>query len=206
MVSTQGLELFIRKDRLSDEEWFVLIEARRSLIKPYLNTFTLPELGSLKCLCRASFTHELSMDCPEIGGDEKFSLETQGIFYPQPWSAIERIPNSGLRPRPGDVSCPDGIMQVWGLTRSGLWILAEVRFVGEAGYKRRGYERAKTVVIRQVDLSTIISKTKEEPQKMWRDLGEVIKEWAEFRERLYNQALNIARMVGIEELALSLIS
>ncbi len=206
MPSTQGMELLVRKNQLTDVEWFALLEARRSLVKPHLDTFTLPELGSLKCFRRElSFTHELRLDGPKVIGDERFSLKTQGIFRPQPWSAIERIPNSGYRPPPGGVACPDGTMQIWGLTRSGLWILAEVRFVGEDGYKERGYERAKTVEITEVNLPTIVSKTKEKPQRIWEELGKAIKEWVEFREGLYNQALNLARMVGIEELALSLI-
>lgn len=210
MPSTQGMELLVRKNPLNDKEWLNLIEARRSLIKPHLDTFTLPELGSLKCLrSELSFTHELRINNPTLlmskSGDERFSLKTQGIFRLQPRSAVEYIPNSGYRPSPGGVACPDGTMQIWGLTRSGLWILVEVRFVGEDGYKERGYERAETVEITEVNLPTIMSKTKEKPQKMWEELGKAIKGWAEFREGLYNQALNLARMVEIEELALSLI-
>ncbi len=207
MPSTKGLEVFIRNNQLTDEEWFGLIKARRDLIKPHLDSFTLPEIGSLKCLrSEVSFTHMLSLDISASTGDERFSLKTQGIFHKQPWSAVEKIPNSGFRPPPGGVDCPNGIMRVWGLTRSGLWIIATISYVGEHGYKGRGYERATNVEIVESDIPTIVAKTKEEPQRIWGELGKAIKSWREHRLALYNQALNLSRMVEIEELALSLVS
>ena len=206
MPSTKGLEVFVRKNQLIDEEWFGLIEARRELIKPHLDSFTLPELGTLECMrSETSFTHMLRLDIATTIGDERFSLKTQGILRIQPWSAVERIPNSGHRPPPGGVNCPDGTMRVWGLTRSGLWVLVTIGFVGENGYKDRGYERARTVEIVETDLPAIATKTKEKPQRMWKELGKVIKGFAEHRKSLYNQALNLAQMVEVEELAFSLI-
>ncbi len=206
MPSTDGLEGFVRKDQLTNEEWLGLIEARRSLIKPHLDTFTLPELGSLQCLrSETSFTHALNLDVSATIGDERFSLKTQGLFYEQPWSAEERIPNSGACRDPGDCPCPDGVKRIWGLTRSGLWVLVTVSFVGEEGYKNRGYEKAYTVEIQEVDLPTIVAITKEKPQKMWLKLGEAIKKWAGFRKGLYDQALGLAQAVEAEELMFSLI-
>lgn len=205
MPSTKGLEVFVRKNQLADEEWFGLIEARRELIKPHLDSFTLPELGALKCMQYDIFTSMLRSDVSTTTGDERFSLKTQGIFRMQPWSAVERIPNSGYCAPPGGVNCPDGTMRVWGLTRSGLWLLVTIGFVGEPGYKGRGCERARTVEIVETDLPTIVAKTKEEPQWMWEELGKVIKGFAEHRKALYSQALSLARMVEAEELAFSLI-
>lgn len=206
MPPTKGIEVFIRKGQITDKEWFELIEARRELIKPHLDSFTLPELGSLECMrSELSFTHMLRLDVSASTGDERFSLKTQGIFREQPWSAVERIRNSGYCAPPGGSNCPDGTMRVWGLTRSGVWVLVTIGFIGEAGYKGRGYERATTIEIIEVDLPTIAAKTKEKPQKIWKELGNVIKNFAEHRESLYNQALNLARMVEIEELAFSLI-
>jgi hypothetical protein len=206
MPSTEGLEMFIRKNQLTDEEWFDLIEARRELIKPHLDSFTLPELASLECMRSESHTHELSFDVSTSTGDERFSLKTQGVFHMQPWAAVERIPNSGYRPGYGQVGCPDGTMRVWGLTRSGLWVLVTIAFTGEPGYKDRGREQARTVEIIEADLPTIARMTKEKPQLMWEEIGRAIKGWSEHRKHLYHNALNLARMVEIEELALSLIS
>ncbi len=96
-------------------------------------------------------------------------------------------------------------MLVWGLTRDNLWVLVTINFVGEAGYRDRGYERAKSVEIVETDLSTLLAKTKEEPRNLWMELGKAIREFADRREGLYKTALNLARMVEVEELALSLI-
>lgn len=206
MPSTEGLEVLVRKVPLTDEEWLGLVAARRELIKPHLDSLTLPELGSLSCMrSETNFTHELRWDALTLLGDERFSLKTQGIFRVQPWSVVEKIPNSGFRPEPGCTPCPDGMKQVWGLTRSGLWVLAAISFVDQAGYKGRGYERARTIEIQEVDLPTIVAKTKEKPQRMWEELGKAIRGFADHREWLYEQARNLARMVAVEELALSLV-
>lgn len=206
MPSANGLDVFVRKNQPNDEEWFGLIEARRALIAPHLDSFTLRELGSLECLrSEISFTHKLAIDAPVITGDSRFSLKTQGIFRVQPWSAIERTPNSGHRPPPGGVNCSDGMMRIWGLTRSGLWVIASISFAGEAGYKGRGYERARTVEIIKADLPTIAMFTKVRPEQMWRELGDAIKAFARDRLALYDHARRLAQNVEVEELALSLI-
>lgn len=201
MPSTEGLRVFVRKDQLSDEEWFGLIEARRELIKPHLDSFTFPELSLLECMrYESGFTH-LGMDVSTSTGDERFSLKTQGIFFRQPWDAVERIPGTGCVR-----GYPNGTMRVWGLTRSAMWVLVTICFVGELGYKERGRERASSVNIVEADLTTIIAETKWGPQRMWEELGKIIKGFAERRRALYDNALGLARLVQIEELALSLLT
>lgn len=206
MLQTRRLEVFVRKNRLTTEEWFDLIEDRRKLIKPHLSSFMLPELGLIKCMSNESnFLHELRFDAPVLTGDTRFSLETQGIFCRQKWSDMVRIPNSGYCAPPGGVNCPNGTMWIWGLTCSGLWILATIGFVGESGYKDHGRERAKTVDIIETDIPMIVTKTKHSLQEIWGELGNVIKNWAEHRKTLYEQAIGFAQMVEIEEHALSLV-
>ncbi len=204
MPNTEGLELLARKKPLTAGEWHQLIEARHSLIKPHLNSFTLSELGDLKCLRTETFSHELRFDSPTLIGDERFSLKTQGIFD-RPYSGIQRIPDSGFRGAPGEGSIPDGKMYIWGLTRNALWVLVEVTFKGEVRYKRRGYEKAETVDIQESDLITIVDMTKTELEEIWKHLGETVKGWVQSREHLYNVALELGRIVEIEELILSTI-
>src|SRR3989338_6453267 len=50
MPSSKGFKMFLRKEKLTEDEWFEMIEARREMIKPHLNSFSLQELGRLKCL------------------------------------------------------------------------------------------------------------------------------------------------------------
>lgn len=206
MPSTKGLEVLVRKNSLTDDEWLSLIEARRELIKPHLDSFTLAELGSFPCLTSESVHyHEIKLDNPIVVGEEPFSLKTQGIFDMQPWQAVERIPNPDYKRFHAGARCLSGTLLLWGLTRSGLWVLVTVRFVGENGYKDRGNERAESVEIIETDLPTIIAKTKSNPQDMWKKLGRAVKESAEKRENLYKMARNLARMVNVEELALQTI-
>lgn len=208
MVPTSGLEKLVRQDQLDDQDWFELIEERLALIKPHLSTFSLSELGELECLrSEGSFTHALRYDDPTLDGDRKFSLKTRGIFRSQHFSDVGHFPNSGYQPgrTSGYIACPDGIMMVWGLTDSGLWVIVEIAFSGEPGYKDRGYERATSVTIKEAGLQAIISQTKDKPQTIWNELGEAIQVWTESRKSLYHQALEINRAVQLEELTLSLI-
>lgn len=179
-------------------QWLSLIEARRELIKPHLDSFTLSELGSFEWLMAESrFGHSLRLDVPTLTGDERFSLKTQGIFSLQ--SYVERIPDKDHHPAFGPIRCSNGIKRAWGLTRSGLWALVTISFADEAGYKGRGYERAKTVDIVEIDLSTIFTETKVKPEQMWRDLGVAVKKFTQHREMLYNQARSLALMIEVEE-------
>ena len=206
MCPKKGLETFIREKQLTDKEWLDLIETRREIIKPHLDSLLLTDLGSLACMQSSiNFNHHLRQDVSTSRGDERFSLKTKGIFGKQPWKAVNRIPNSGYRPGPGYINIPDGTMQVWGLTHSGLWVLVTVDFVGESGYKDRGYERATTVKVVETSLPLLVFETKEEPKVIWEEIGKTIKRWAEDRKNLYHQARDFAQVVEAEEFTLSLL-
>ena len=204
MPNTEGLELLISKKSLSEDDWVRLIEARCSLIRPHLSSFTLTKLGDVECLrTELSFTHSLRSDVSKATGDRWFSLDTQGIFC-CPKSSIQRIPNSGYQAPPGGVNCPNGVMYLWGFTRDASWVLVKVKFKGEAGYKCRGYERAQEVDIQFTNLETIIAETKSTLQEIWRELGKAIKDWTKRRQLLYNKALELEQMITTEELIFSL--
>ena len=206
MCPKKGLETFIREKQLTDKEWLDLIETRREIIKPHLDSLLLTELGSLACMqSSGNFNHGLQQDVSMSGGDKRFSLKTKGIFGKQPWEAVNRIPNSGYRPGPGYINIPDGTMQVWGLTHSGLWVLVTIDFVGESGYKDRGYERATAVKVVETSLPLLVFETEEEPEVIWEEIGKTIKRCVEDRKNLYHQALGLAQAVEAEEFALSLL-
>ncbi|MBU1177190.1 hypothetical protein KKH96_01955 [Patescibacteria group bacterium] len=201
-----ALRILLRKNKIRKEEWLKLIEARRLLIKQHLNSFTLTELGKTKCLKKNSDRYdyelcaELDFDDPKIiSDDDRLSLDMQGIFYPQSWNKIKYDfpPSQGF---------PGGKIQIWGLSRFGQWIIAEVIFLGSAGYKHRKYETAETVKIEKTNLTIIIARTGEEPIKIWGKLGEAVKEWTERRKKLYNQALEINDIIKTENKILSLIT
>jgi hypothetical protein len=205
MPSNEGLRMLVRQSPLTVEEWYTLIELRRQRMKPFLDMFTLPELGALKCLKMESGLHGLGDRLIATVGDERFSLKTQGIFCSQPRSAVDRVKNSGYREGFGGINVPDGTMRVWGLIRSGHWVLVTIDFVGEPGYKDRGYERATGVDIVESSLPAILEWTKENPEEILRALGQVIKTWTERRREMYEQMEALAFSVRADEMILSLI-
>jgi len=201
-----ALRILLRKNKIRKEEWLKLIEARRLLIKQHLNSFTLTELGKTKCLKKNSDRYdyklcaELDFDDPKIiSDDDRLSLDIQGIFYPQSWNKIEYDfpPSQGF---------PGGTKQIWGLARSGDWIITEVVFTGAAGYKDCKYETAKTVKIEKTNLTIIIARTGEEPIDIWRKIGEAVKNWKKKRKELYDKAREIENVIKTEDKVLSLIT
>jgi hypothetical protein len=105
----------------------------------------------------------------------------------------------------GGVAVPNGIAVVWGLTRAGEWMLAEVHYHGEAGYKWRGYERAHTVHIRVVELVDVLQRTKETPEKILKALGEEVRAWVNHRRGLYNAAKALGDRISNEDMLFDLI-
>ncbi|MCX6757326.1 MAG: hypothetical protein NTZ44_00345 [Candidatus Nomurabacteria bacterium] len=203
MPSLQGLRTFVRKDKIEFEEWFELLEARAGLLKSFLDSSTLPELGHLKCLHNADFFHEIDADNPKIVSDGNFSLKTQGIFQPQPSIAIEYFPGSGLREPSRGFCCLDGVVRSWGLTRSGQWVLISVNFSGQKVSGHRKYEKAEIVLIEETDLATIMSMTKCEPKGIWFELGKAVRDIVERRRQNLNAALAVEKVIDAEELAFS---
>ncbi len=201
-----GILVRTRKNEIGEEEWIKLIEARRNFIKPHLDRFTLLELGKTKCLRKnysgfdRDLCTELAFDNPEIISDDgELSLKTQGIFNCQSWDNIKYD-------YPPSHRFPGGTMQIWGLARSGDWIIAKIAFTGKAGYKHRVLETAETAEIEKTDLATIISRTGEKPIDIWRTLGNAAEEWKKKSKILYKHALKIYETFEIEDRLLALIT
>jgi len=203
-----ALRILVRKRKIGEADWLKLIEARRALIKRHLDKFTLSELGASECLNDTGRrTYRLdnkplvdNREHPKvISKDKELSLKTQGIFCIQPWDKIKYD-------YPQIHGFPGGIMLIWGLIRSGHWIIVEVRFKGTAGYKHRGRELSETVKIEKTDLATIIARTEEKPIEIWKMLGEAVKKWTEKRKKLYEDTLKINDIIKTENKALSLIT
>ena len=103
----EGLRLLFRATPITDEDWLNLVEARKQLIKPHLDTFTLLTFGQTGCLENGTFLHSINMDSPECVGGE-FDLNTLGIFRYN-WESKIKIA---------------GALYIWGLTRKAQWIVA----------------------------------------------------------------------------------
>ena len=209
MPSSKGFKMFLRKEKLTEDEWFEMIEARREMIKPHLNSFSLQELGRLKCLDGDNGQHDVLLDINKAVKPNDFSLRTQGVFAAPSASreivkdgpSVSRVLRSDLSPF---FAFPyrKGLLRIWGLTRSNRWILATVSYTEEPGYKGRFYERATEVEIQESNPMEISKSANIEPRFIWQFLGEAIKDFRKRREDLYQQANDLAAIVEIEERAL----
>lgn len=194
--STKGLELLCRIKPLSDEEWLELVERRRQIITPYLDSFTLSTLGQVEFLHSEAGIHQIRHDSPECFGGQ-FDLKTQGIFNTTFMSRIQ-FPGSVLNDS-------GGVQYVWGLTRNGEWIMAGVTYNNVRGYKGRGYQRAIRVEIEKTTIPLILSVCKFTCEAVWLTLEHAVLSFEQNRKKLYEDASHLSRMCQIESLVLGLI-
>ena len=158
------------------------IEHRRESIRPYLGTFTfLGCLGDLPLLRdNGNPNHGFKFDNPAIDPDgTKGALNSsaKGIFFAQPREKVPYVDGTGFVSSIGGFSCPNGVILVWGLSLANEWILAQVSFSGEENdlCKGSGYERAKEVKIRVVDLDAMIRSVGIKPEEALKELDDALR-------------------------------
>ena len=195
-----ALPVLTRTTPLTEEEWIEIINARVEKLKRHLDSMTLGKISDVKCLrSEISSWHELSYDQPEVES-ETFTLDSQGIFS---FSYRSRVTEKGTGFRKGyagGTDSPDGYSYMWGLTRkAATWVLIRVEWQGEAGYKERGHERAKKVVIREATLPEIVENAKVTYKEIWSHLGEVVIQWMAHRHNLYMQVFQLATAIVAEK-------
>lgn len=104
--------------------WLEMLEDERKSINPHLDRLTLRKLGSLRLFsgyaspspAYVPSSKQLGDDDPEIVASKGLSLATQGIFIPGNYSRFVTTEYQG---------------HIWGISRSGRWILAKVKNVFE---------------------------------------------------------------------------
>ena len=181
------LELLIRKDQLTDDDWLYLLESRRREIKPHLKMFTLPEIGSLT---RFGKSCPISKDEPEIIGSGKFSLKTQivsEILYKSicPGS----IPPSGSF----HINVPQ---KIWALTRKGLWVVITFTFCDEEYLPC--HKRVKTVEIREVPLVDLLDETQCQPMDIFDAIAKASRSWVRSSEERLRVSSAVAAHLFLE--------
>lgn len=188
-----GIRLLLEKGPVHPVLWCKLIEARRNLIKPYLDMFTLREVGNLQCLVGESASlpgrrvHTLSADkLALVNCDGGLSFKTQGIFL------------DGLT---YNLKFPDNVKRIVGLARSGEWIVIEIETV-----LKGDYEELQTLRISRCDLDIILfgglGGVGIRPEDMWYEFGLAINGWLESRKRMHETILEIERIIETEGMLL----
>jgi len=192
---TKGISQLIERGPVHPVLLCNLIETRRRLIKPHLDTFTLQELGNFRFLesTGLSTLHGLNQDKPSIGsGSEIVSVfKTQGVFFQGCISVKRERPASNNYKK-----------YIAGLSRSGDWLLIEVKITYDP---KCNYEWAKEVTVLKPGLERIVfSGLGISYEGIWSELGRTIKGWLSSRKRLYEIARGIAKIIEIEDLLLQL--
>lgn len=118
-----SIERLLRREFLSDAEWFAMLEDERKALIPHLDRLSLRTLGSLKLyhgrrVMPGTFipsTNRLDEGRPRIKRKSNLGLATQGILMPGNWPK-------------GEIDHPHDMKSIWGLTRDGRWLLAHVNY------------------------------------------------------------------------------
>jgi hypothetical protein len=200
MSSTRTWEKLFREKPVSHEEWVSLVRERAQRLKPHLDRFTLNELGNVYCINGERLQEDtLTRDNPTVMSKEGHTLKTRGIFGIQPHDSIQTFPGTGFQPWPGGRRVPDGQKKLWGLIRTGSWVVVTITFIGVPGYKDRGREQAMQVTIEETALESLIEKTSVPPREIWDGLGEAVQNWKAHREQLAHVAAHLAEQINIED-------
>jgi len=182
-----NLRALYREKPLQKEDWVGLLEECRKFLKPHLASFTLPELGELRCMATEDCLHRIDLDKPIVNKtgviSSHFGLQVRGIFYPM-WEDVKNRPADGKR-----------VIPILGLVRPADWVLVTVK--SQFQLNRRCYEKAMTVEINELPLPIIISKTKTSPCRLFANLETTTNEWVSDREGLYKRALEVSELFGV---------
>jgi hypothetical protein len=196
-----GLGALVPRRPVSDRKVRQLVGTRLKLISRELPKMRLPKLDETECLAgESSWPLSLRGNPESVTAPKGLSLQTRGLFKLQPYEAIEYLPNSGFQPPRGEVARPNGTKRLWGLTENGDWVVVTIEVVGEPGYKRRGRERAASIVIEKVTLNRMLAITKAPATQVWCELGQLIKRYAAQRYQEYRDAKELADVVEAENL------
>lgn len=191
----EGIDLFLRKDKLNQADWQTLIENRRVRINQFTDSVTLRKLGDISFLGGNSSSHTLRENDPVILGDEELSLDTQGIFS----KAISI--HTEIKPKETRFNRKFTYM-IWGLTRSGEWIICTIQWKIDYGRNDGGfpYEEATDVAMRKTTLTGILEMIpKETAQRISERLYKEVKDWVQNRKDLLRYAENLKGEFDVEE-------
>ena len=195
--NSDGLRLLVRREPLTKEDWIKMIEARRALIKPHLDSISFGTLGK--------FVGEFySVSRPQrkslrelfvcLVDDGVFSTQGHFRLMDQRWIGEE------IRYEP-----------VWGLTRSGDWFYATgiyTRRFGDGNYhwQPQSFCVTDSIGIHTQNLVERLRLDVENSEEMvyW-ELEKMIKDVTEKRRCLYEELKAVRNIMMAENAALSLI-
>lgn len=177
-----GIKLLIKEGPVDEIAWRELLEARRALIKPYLDNFFLQRVAHLRILSTAENQpdHTLETDSPTVQGDcDCLDIRIQGVFFE---GLVQADPEKHTKIIPG-------------LSRSGEWLIVVVDYDQS---DTTPYQSARTVTVFQQTIAEIV--TWGFPVRdIWRELKSAIRAWKERREQQYKECMELCRIIDMED-------
>ncbi len=226
---TEGLRILARRNVLTDDDWFDLLETRRALIGPHLRGMTLSTLGELKIvrdyfsrrkledggltLERTFGSQEYRVASEFKAVEGSFPLDTRGIFPNDlifdhghfKWDSIHAIEGeraTGER------------LRFWGLARNNAWIKIETtsRFFVQPRWPNVGDMRLETtaevvkLVVSESTPREICEFCEVTPRWLLQELFRAVVAWRDHRRSLLGYAENLMGVINQENALLDIIA
>lgn len=197
----KGIELLRSKTpELSDNEWMQIAEERRRIIAAKLDDFTLPRLSqSEMCIPVCSYITIEWLRKRERGvklilPDGYPEGDVQGFFHYAPISTVQAAEKVGDAYR----------LYSWGMNRAGKWLLIRWDLAYEDGEPmRENYLREVTVEVTEVDLSTMLARSRETAARVCASLSGVIYGWERRRKETLHEIEEIANQFEKDDAAIA---
>jgi hypothetical protein len=232
---TGGLRILARRDALTDQDWYKLIEERQALIAPHLRDMTLKSLGDLKivrdqqgghssarplrlgAMVEKTYTappHRKYREASELKYTEgPFKLDTRGI-----WPDDEVYYGGHFKkehiPKPeGQLGSEGLVLRFWGLTRGNQWIKAECtehhfEQARHAGHDYRPEQRSEVVrfVTAESSPPEICQFCHFKPRWLWEQLGDTANKWLKHRTQQMWDAERLIKIFNDEKTMLDIVA
>ena len=213
--STATLERLIRTSPLGLDDWFGILEEMRVQLRPLFEDFSLPKLSETSFLNDSRFG-----ELKDFEGGAGLSGETQGI-YGRGYNSHQRHGRFSVNPHDwqdnrtvtyranlasGFPRLPErarAVLYAWGLTRDAEWVLIQIAYRQESGYKDRRYDKALEGAVRRASLGQIMTYAKVKPIEIRERLLRQVDEREQRRRQQWGRLQNLQRMLQVEEMALA---
>jgi hypothetical protein len=178
---------------------YLLLEARRGAIKPYLQYIPLQELQNIE-IVQDEGSHygplrNRSVKSEIVTAPEGVNLSLQGLFSRTvnnyTYKTEERARWGGEVRKPKYENLEMNARYLIALTRSGEWTRIEVHYRRESGYKGRGREEVVRVVVSFITAKEALAFPAIGFLELWSMMGKAVQKWVSERQQRLNDAQDV---------------
>lgn len=188
------MEILGRQQPLSNDNWLTLLEQRRELLRPHLETFRLPKLLHSPVFKGRGNVLDLTNLKLEI--ESPFDLQTPGIFGL--YVADEQL----LGTQHFGNRDPDREVHFWGLAQNGTWIVGQYDYALHPEQHPSLRKVIFRVVLQRAQTGQVVRCAGCEDfhaRALWLALGEEARRWHEKAEQVSTNARAVVTTIDEEE-------